>query len=47
MAEPQNYEAKFGTSHAELLEAKLVADLVEAGAEKIISGGPIDGNGDV
>lgn len=41
MAEPQNYEVKFGMSHAELLED--AGGLVEAGAEKIISGGPMMG----
>lgn len=41
MAEPQNYEVKFGMSHAELLEE--AGGLVEEGAEKIISGGPMMG----
>ncbi len=41
MAKPQNYEVKFGMSHAELLEE--AGGLVEGGAEKIISGGPMMG----
>ena len=41
MARPQNYEVKFGMSHAELLEE--AGGLVEGGAEKIISGGPMMG----
>lgn len=41
MAQPQNYEVKFGMSHAELLEE--AGGLVEGGAEKIISGGPMMG----
>lgn len=41
MAEPQNYEVKFGMSHAELLEE--AGGLVEEGAEKLISGGPMMG----
>ncbi len=41
MAKPQNYEVKFGMSHAELLEE--AGGLVDGGAEKIISGGPMMG----
>lgn len=41
MAKPQNFEVKFGMSHAELLEE--AGGLVEGGAEKIISGGPMMG----
>ncbi len=41
MAKPQNYEVKFGMSHAELLEE--AGGLVEGGAEKLISGGPMMG----
>lgn len=41
MAKPQNYEVKFGMSHAELLEG--AGGLVEGGAEKLISGGPMMG----
>lgn len=41
MMRPQNYEVKFGMSHAELLEE--AGGLVEGGAEKLISGGPMMG----
>lgn len=41
MVRPQNYEVKFGMSHAELLEE--AGGLVEEGAEKLISGGPMMG----
>ena len=41
MAQPQNYKVRFGMSHAELLEE--AGGLVEEGAEKIISGGPMMG----
>ncbi len=41
MARPQNFEVKFGMSHAELLEE--AGGLVEGGAEKLISGGPMMG----
>lgn len=41
MAKPQNYEVKFGMSHAELLEE--AGGLVEGGAAKLISGGPMMG----
>lgn len=41
MVRPQNYEVKFGMSHAELLEE--AGGLVEGGAEKLISGGPMMG----
>ena len=41
MAEPQNYEVKFGMSHAEMLEE--AGGLVEGGAQKLISGGPMMG----
>ncbi len=41
MAKPQNYEVRFGMSHAELLEE--AGGLKEGGAEKLISGGPMMG----
>lgn len=41
MAAPQNYEVKFGMSHAEMLEA--AGGLKEGGAQKLISGGPMMG----
>lgn len=41
MAKPQNYEVKFGMSHAEMLEE--AGGLVEGGAQKLISGGPMMG----
>ena len=41
MAQPQNYKVRFGMSHAELLVE--AGGLVEEGAEKIISGGPMMG----
>lgn len=40
MAKPQNYEVKFGMSHAELLEE---AGGLKCDAEKLISGGPMMG----
>lgn len=40
MAEPQNYEVRFGMSHAELLEK---AGGLQCEAEKLISGGPMMG----
>lgn len=40
MAEPQNYEVRFGMSHAEVLEK---AGGLKGDAEKIISGGPMMG----
>lgn len=40
MARPQNYEVKFGMSHAELLEE---AGGLKCDAEKLISGGPMMG----
>lgn len=40
MAKPQNYEVKFGMSHAELLEE---AGGLKGDAEKLISGGPMMG----
>lgn len=40
MAQPQNYEVKFGMSHAELLEE---AGGLKCDAEKLISGGPMMG----
>ncbi len=40
MAKPQNYEVKFGMSHAELLEE---AGGLSCDAEKLISGGPMMG----
>ncbi len=41
MAQPQNYEVKFGMSHAEMLEE--AGGLKEGGAQKLISGGPMMG----
>ena len=41
MAEPQNYLVRFGTSHAEVLEAG--GGLKPEGAAKLISGGPMMG----
>ncbi len=41
MAKPQNYEVRFGMSHAELLEE--AGGLKEGGAEKLFSGGPMMG----
>ena len=41
MADPQNYLVRFGTSHAEVLEA--AGGLKPEGAAKLISGGPMMG----